>query len=77
MVLRQAVVLTIAGLAFGLLTSIVAGNLLAANLYEVGSYDLLTLGAVTVLVVIAALVAAGLPARKASAVNPQVAIRRL
>lgn len=77
MVLRQAVVLTAAGLAFGLLASVIAGNLLAANLYQVGSYDLITLGAVTVLVLIAALVAAGLPARRASAVNPQVAIRRL
>lgn len=77
MVLRQAVVLTIAGLAFGLLASIIAGNLLAANLYQVGSYDPLTLAGVTLVLVIAAVTAAGLPARRASAVNPQVAIRRL
>jgi ABC-type antimicrobial peptide transport system permease subunit len=77
MVLRQAVVLTIAGLVFGLLASFIAGNLLAANLYQVGSYDPLIIVAVTLLVVIAAIAAAALPARRASAVNPQVAMRRL
>ncbi len=77
MVLRQAVVLTIAGLVFGHLASIIAGNLLAANLYQVGNYDPLTISAVTVLVVVAAIAAACLPARRASAVNPQVAMRRL
>lgn len=77
MVLKQAVVLTVAGLAFGLIASFIAGNLLAANLYQVGRYDLVTIGTVTALVVVAAMVAAGLPARRASAVNPQVAIRRL
>jgi ABC-type antimicrobial peptide transport system permease subunit len=77
MVLRQAVVLTIAGLVFGHLTSVITGNLLAANLYQVESYDLLTIGAVTVVVVVAAIAAAFLPARRASAVNPQVAMRTL
>ena len=77
MVLRQAVVLTTAGLVFGHLASFIAGNLLAANLYQVGSYDPLIIGAVTLLVVVAAIAAAGLPARRASAMNPQVAMRRL
>jgi putative ABC transport system permease protein len=77
MVLRQAVVLTIAGLIFGHLASFVAGNLLAANLYQVGNYDLPTVSVVTVLVVVAAIAAACLPARRASAVNPQVAMRTL
>jgi predicted permease len=77
MVLRQAVVLTIAGLAFGLVACLAAGNLLAANLYRVGNSDPLTIGAVTVLVVVAAIAAASLPARRASSVNPQVAMRRL
>lgn len=77
MVLRQAVLLTAAGLVFGHLASLIAGNLLAANLYQMGHYDPLTIGSVTFLVVGAALVAAGLPARRASTVNPQVAMRRL
>jgi putative ABC transport system permease protein len=77
MVLRQAVVLTIAGLVFGHLTSVITGNLLAANLYQVENYDLLTIGSVTVVVVVAAIAAAFLPARRASAVNPQVAMRTL
>jgi ABC-type antimicrobial peptide transport system permease subunit len=77
MVLRQAVVLTVAGLVFGHLASIIAGNLMAANLYQVGKYDLVTVAIVTVLVVIAAIAAASFPARRASAVNPQVAIRTL
>ena len=77
MVLRQAVVLTVAGLVFGHLASLIAGNLLAANLYQMGSYDPLTIGGVTLLVVLAAIAAACLPARRASAVNPQVAMRRL
>ena len=77
MVLRQAVVLTVAGLIFGHLASLIAGNLMAANLYQMGSYDPLTIGGVTLLVVIAAIAAACWPARRASAVNPQVAMRRL
>jgi len=77
MVLRQAIVLTLAGLVFGCLASVIAGNVLAASLYQVGKYDPLTLGTVTILVVVAAIAAAFLPARRASAVNPQVAIRRL
>jgi putative ABC transport system permease protein len=77
MVLRQAVVLTAAGLVFGHLASLIAGNLLAANLYQMGKYDPLTLGGVTLLVAVAALAAACFPARRASAVNPQVAMRRL
>jgi len=62
---------------FGHLASLIAGNLLAANLYQMGHYDPLTISSVTFLVVVAALVAAGLPARRASTVNPQVAMRRL
>jgi putative ABC transport system permease protein len=77
MVLRQAVVLTAAGLVFGHLASLIAGNLLAANLYQMGNYDPLTISGVTLLVGAAALAAAGLPARRVSAVNPQVAMRRL
>jgi putative ABC transport system permease protein len=77
MVLRQAVILTAVGLVFGHLASLIAGNLLAANLYEMGHYDPLTITGVTLLVVIAATVAACLPARRASTVNPQVAMRRL
>jgi predicted permease len=77
MVLRQAVLLTAGGLVFGHLASLVAGNLLAANLYQMGHYDPLTITGVTLLVVLAALLAASLPARRASSVNPQVAMRRL
>jgi ABC-type antimicrobial peptide transport system permease subunit len=77
MVLRQAVILTAVGLVFGHLASLIAGNLLAANLYEMGHYDPITITAVTLLVVIAATAAACLPARRASTVNPQVAMRRL
>ena len=55
----------------------VAGNLLAANLYQVGRFDLVTMGCVTVLVVVVALAAAWFPSKRASAVNPQVAIRTL
>jgi predicted permease len=77
MVLRQAVLLTAIGLVFGHLASLIAGNLLAANLYQMGNYDPLTISGVTLLVVIAATAAACVPARRASAVNPQVAMRRL
>ena len=47
MVLRQAVLLTAAGLVFGHLASLIAGNLLAANLYQMGHYDPLTISSVT------------------------------
>jgi ABC-type antimicrobial peptide transport system permease subunit len=77
MILKQGIILTAGGLVVGYLASTVAGNLLAANLYQVGRFDIVTVGCVTVLVVGAALLAAWLPARRASNVNPQSAIRTL
>ncbi|MEJ0034876.1 MAG: ABC transporter permease [Gammaproteobacteria bacterium] len=77
MILRQGIVLTAGGLLFGYLASIVAGNLLAASLYQVGRFDLVTLLGVTVVVAAAAIIAAWIPARMASSVNPQIAIRAL
>jgi putative ABC transport system permease protein len=79
MVLRQALVLTGAGLVLGLLGSIALGKslttVLEPLLFQVDPSDLTTLATVPIVLVIVALVAAMIPARRATQVDPIQALR--
>jgi len=76
MVLREAMILTAIGLAIGLPFAIVVGNALRAFLFHVEPRDPVTLaGSCTVLTMVA-LLAAYLPARRASRIDPVVALRQ-
>jgi putative ABC transport system permease protein len=76
MIVRDALVLIAAGIALGLPIAWTAASAARALLPGIGSIPLATIAfAVTVLVVAGAL-AAWLPARRASAVTPLVALRR-
>lgn len=75
LVMRRGSVLVLAGVVAGLLGASAAGPLLAHLLYGVGPRDPLTLSVGPALVVVVALAAMWLPARRAMALDPMVALR--
>jgi predicted permease len=75
MVLREAMILTAIGLAIGLPLAIGVGNALRAFLFGVPPGDAVTLAASCVVLTIVALLAACVPARRASRIDPGVALR--
>jgi putative ABC transport system permease protein len=75
MILRQSLTMATIGIAFGLLGAVGATRLLRTLLFGVGTMDLLTYGAVVLLLGVAALLAAYLPARRAMKIDPVIALR--
>lgn len=75
MVLREAVILTAVGLAIGLPLAIGVGNALRAFLFGVPPGDPVTLTASCMVLTMVALVAAYVPARRASRIDPIAALR--
>jgi ABC-type antimicrobial peptide transport system permease subunit len=75
MILRRAFVLVVTGLAVGLPASLAAGRLLRAFLYGVKPTDGWTYIAVAIALLGLSLGAALLPARRATKVDPMVALR--
>jgi len=75
LVLGQAAVTTGIGITLGLVGSFILMRSLQSMLYEVGAADPLTFAAVALLLLIVALLAAYLPARRATKVDPNVALR--
>ena len=62
-------------LAIGLAGAFAATRLLNSLLFGVGAWDPLTFGAIVLLVSLVAFLAAWLPARRAMAVDPIIALR--
>ena len=75
LVVRQGLRLAVAGLGVGLLASVAVSRLLSSVLYEVSPMDPLSLAAVVAVLVFIGLLACWLPARRASRVDPVVALR--
>jgi predicted permease len=75
LVLRDGVMLTLAGLALGLVGSFSATRVLASQLYGVGTTDLETFAVVSLLLAAVALLASYIPARRATKVDPMIALR--
>jgi putative ABC transport system permease protein len=75
LVLGQAAVTTAIGVFLGLAGSFILTRFLRSMLYEVGAADPLTFFAVAILLLGVALLAAYLPARRATKVDPNVALR--
>jgi len=63
------------GLAIGIPAALAGGQLLAHQLYGVKSYDPVILGAAALVLVACAILAASIPARRATRVDPIVALR--
>ena len=75
MILGQGVVLVVVGSVFGLAISFWLTRLIVKLLFEVKPTDLITFGVATLVLLVAALLASYLPARRATKVNPIEALR--
>ncbi len=75
MVLGQGMRLACAGAAIGLLVSMVSSRLLRNQLFRVSPFDPLTFVVMAGVLIAAAALASGIPARRATRVDPMVALR--
>ena len=75
LVLRQGMALVIAGLVLGVLGGYGFGRLIASYLFQTAPTDVLAYAAVAALFIVAALLATLGPARRATRVDPLVALR--
>ena len=75
LVVKKGLVLGVLGLAAGLTISLIAARWLRGQLFGVGPADLVTLAAVTVLVLGVSVAACYGPARRATRVDPLTALR--
>ena len=74
-IVGQGLRLALTGLGIGLAGSLVLTRALASLLFGVGTVDLMTFGVVAVMVGVVAVAATFIPARRASRVDPMVALR--
>jgi ABC-type antimicrobial peptide transport system permease subunit len=75
MVLRETLLLAGFGLAIGLPAALVASRWIASELFELRASDPLTLVAASAVTASVAALAGYIPARRASRVDPMVALR--
>jgi putative ABC transport system permease protein len=75
LVMGKSLRLILSGIVVGLVAALAATRVLASLLYSIGPHDPVTFGLVTLLLVLVAVVAALVPARSATSVNPIVALR--
>ena len=74
-VLKEGTILALSGSAIGLVGAYFVGRAMQAMLFGVGAIDVLAFGTVSLLLVVAALLACWVPAWRASRVDPLVALR--
>ena len=74
-VAKQGLLPVALGIAAGLAAAIAAARLLAARLYEISPIDPVVYASVTGLMVLTAITATVVPARRAATVNPVIALR--
>jgi macrolide transport system ATP-binding/permease protein len=75
MVLKQGVIITLIGMVFGLVCAIGLSGVVASMLYGVSATDPLTFLFITLLLSAVALGACNIPARRATKVDPVIAMR--
>jgi predicted permease len=75
MVLRSAFLQAAIGLAIGMPAAVIGGRYMASLLYNVRTWDPVVLVATTVILAIAAFLAAVIPAQRAASVEPMTALR--
>jgi putative ABC transport system permease protein len=75
LILKSGMSLVILGLTIGLAGALALTRLMTTLLFEVSATDPLTFGMVSLCVIVAALLACYIPARRATRVDPLVALR--
>jgi putative ABC transport system permease protein len=75
LVLRHGLRLFVFGAALGLAGALVLGKILGTMLYHTSAFDPVVFGGVTLLLAVIAFVACLLPARRATKVDPMIALR--
>lgn len=75
LVVGQALILALIGLGLGLILAVASTRVMSSLLYGVRTFDPVTLGATSLLLLAVALLASYLPARRATKVDPMVALR--
>jgi putative ABC transport system permease protein len=75
LILRQGMVLAVAGATAGLVVSALAGRVVSGLLYGISSTDPLILSVVAGTLLLVAFVACYVPARRATRVDPLIALR--
>jgi ABC-type antimicrobial peptide transport system permease subunit len=75
LVIRMGARLVVLGLAIGLLVSLALSRVIASQLWGVSPNDPVTLASVAAVLLLTGLVACWVPARRATRVDPLVALR--
>ncbi|HKG12067.1 MAG TPA: ABC transporter permease, partial [Pyrinomonadaceae bacterium] len=75
LVLRQGLVLTLVGIGIGLLGALALTRVMSSLLFGVNATDPLTFAAIVPLIAVVSLVACYIPARRATRIDPLVALR--
>lgn len=73
--LRQALAITLIGAVVGLVGALVGSRLLTSLLFQVKPGDPVTLAGVSIVLLLVALVAAYLPAHRATRIDPATVLR--
>ena len=75
LILKDGMIQAVAGLALGFVGAFFVGRAMQSRLYGIGAIDPVALGGVAAVLLAAALLACYVPARRATKVDPMVALR--
>jgi putative ABC transport system permease protein len=75
LVIGQGIKLAVAGLALGIVAALGLTRILSSLLFGVSAHDPVTFGGVSLVLVIAGILACYIPARRATKVDPIIALR--
>ena len=75
MIMREGSIMLLCGVVLGLLLAVLTGKVLSGILYGVGALDPIAFVTAPLLLAVAALIATWIPARRATRVNPVIALR--
>jgi putative ABC transport system permease protein len=75
LILKEGLALGLVGLGLGLLGAALVGHAMHGMLYGVGTIDISAFSGVAIMLLVAAILACYLPARRATRLDPMVALR--